>query len=470
MRKNFVMLGVASLTVASVWGTGCLEVRGGLAREADTVGSTDTAGSDVAETTAPDVDLCAGKSCDDGNPCTEDHCSSATGTCEHLTVGAGAAMPAEPYECINASACDDGNPCTIDACNIRQCSAGGYCTHAANPECAVGCSSGCDAGNPCTDDACVGAACEHAVLAECDPQCTSAGLLPVRNAWLVPWGSAVKALGTVQMERISSLSCMDHGLCNCWGAPVLEGFMSELALYVTNQDETAMSCRSHDAPGPGSMGATTDVTCEPMAAAVNYRVWGIGGGAGPTPSAGAPGTQPLPPPRIQGIAVEGYCLDTADLALTGRYQMFFERWGETAELKAEIAIDEPGWLYLHVQGALCANCPPIDTWSVLEVLDNGIRFKFDAQFDDMDRGVIVRLASVANALTGRWVLENYAAGPAFTLSGPAAGDAPSGGAGSASTPAPADSDGMVDPYYQGGALRLIRLPGESPRSPCEWTP
>jgi hypothetical protein len=243
--------------------------------------------------------------------------------------------------------------------------------------------------------------------------------------------------------------------------------MSELALYAAVQDEPVMSCRSHDALQDA---IATDVSCEPMAVGVDYRVWGTGG-AGPLANTG--GAEAKPQTRIVGIARKGFCLDTANLALTGRYEMVFERWGQTANLKAEIAIDEPGWLYLRLTGALCENCPVIETLSVLEVLDNGIRFKFDAGFDDLERAVVVRLASVGNTLTGRWVLENYAAGPMFTLSGPAAGDDAGSGRSNdsdASVPASGASSGMQDPYYAGGTLRLVRLPGDAPRSPCEWTP
>ena len=461
MRKNLVMLGIVIATLVPVGG-GCLEVRGGLARDGET--QADTAGGEGVAT--PDADLCAGKSCDDGNPCTEDRCNASTGQCDHVGAAAGAAVPAEPYECTNAGDCEDGNACTIDACSIAQCRAGGWCTHTSNPDCQVGCANGCDDGNPCTDDACVRDACEHATLAECDPQCTSAGLLPVHKAWLLPSGTFVKALGTVQMSR-ANVACNDHEVCGCWGTPSLVGYLSELALYAAVQDEPAMSCRSRDA----RLDTPFSVDCEPMAAGVDHRVWGTGVDSDSIPSGAAPeGEMPQPPPQVEAIAVQGFCLDTSVLALIGRYQMFFERWGATAELKAEFVFDEPGWLSIHVQGALCENCQPIDTWSVLEVLDNGVRFKFDALFDDHGTAVVVRLASVGNALTGRWMVEDYAVGPIFTLHGPAAGDSAGAGPGSASTPARADGDGVVDPYYAGGSLRLVRLPGDAPRSPCEWTP
>lgn len=63
--------------------------------------------------------------CDDNNPCTDDGCDGATGTCT--------------YD-FNDSFCDDGDVCTSgDVCNLGIC--GGNLTS-------------CDDENPCTDDTC----------------------------------------------------------------------------------------------------------------------------------------------------------------------------------------------------------------------------------------------------------------------------------------------------------------------------
>ena len=79
------------------------------------------------------ADTCAGgvcvggpaPNCDDGNPCTDDSCSPATG-CVHVN---------------NAASCDDANACTTaDTC------AGGVCVGGPAPN--------CDDGNGCTDDSC----------------------------------------------------------------------------------------------------------------------------------------------------------------------------------------------------------------------------------------------------------------------------------------------------------------------------
>ncbi len=64
--------------------------------------------------------------CNDGNACTNDSCSAATGACQNL-AGSGA--------------CDDGSPCTYpDTCSGGSCGAGTQ--------------NGCADGNPCTEDLC----------------------------------------------------------------------------------------------------------------------------------------------------------------------------------------------------------------------------------------------------------------------------------------------------------------------------
>jgi hypothetical protein len=75
------------------------------------------------------------KTCDDGNPCTQDACDPANGTCTAKNT---------------ASFCSDGDPCTVgDVCNGGQCQKGAAMV--------------CDDGNPCTQDSCfasgLGAAC-----------------------------------------------------------------------------------------------------------------------------------------------------------------------------------------------------------------------------------------------------------------------------------------------------------------------
>jgi hypothetical protein len=82
--------------------------------------------------------------CNDGNPCTQDACSS--GVCQNNPVANGTVCP------------DDGNVCTNDACNA------GSCTHPNN-------TSSCpDDGNTCTGDVCSGGVCTHPDNGSCQGQ------------------------------------------------------------------------------------------------------------------------------------------------------------------------------------------------------------------------------------------------------------------------------------------------------------
>ena len=104
--------------------------------------------------------------CDDGNPCTLDTCTPATG-CQHTLRADGAPCPDGNFcngtETCQAGTCtpgtplvcDDGNVCTGDSCDP-----------------ATGCvfTFACDDGNPCTADTCDSSAgCQHAAVADATP-------------------------------------------------------------------------------------------------------------------------------------------------------------------------------------------------------------------------------------------------------------------------------------------------------------
>ena len=129
---------------------------------------------------------CAGNAaCDDTNPCTDDACNLAAGTCSWTNNTA--ACTADTNACTNdvcaagvcshapladnAACTDDSNACTNDVCTA------GACTHEFNPGvCACTQNADCDDHKPCTDDACNGGTCEHADnTATCDDgnACTS---------------------------------------------------------------------------------------------------------------------------------------------------------------------------------------------------------------------------------------------------------------------------------------------------------
>ncbi len=119
----------------------------------------------------------AGKSCDDGSPCTADGCDSTAGVCLH-TAASGACNDGSACTvddtcaggvCLPGAAtnCDDNNPCTNDTCdaqagcthtdNALACSVGDGCELAQcqNGQCVTTGVKGCDDGNPCTVGTCV---------------------------------------------------------------------------------------------------------------------------------------------------------------------------------------------------------------------------------------------------------------------------------------------------------------------------
>jgi hypothetical protein len=97
----------------------------------------------------PDGGRCtAPEDCADGNPCTQDYCSTDTGTCQNLPLLEGALCD------------DDGDPCTQDVC------LGGVCEHPLAPGCCTG-PADCEDGNPCTTDDCVAGTCTSEAIPDC---------------------------------------------------------------------------------------------------------------------------------------------------------------------------------------------------------------------------------------------------------------------------------------------------------------
>ena len=122
-----------------------------------------------------------GLGCDDGNPCTVDGCSGASG-CTHKAID-GACEDGNSCTtgdvCMNAVCtpgsgidCSDGNPCTVD-----QCDAAGGCHHTAGK-------GACDDGNACTlGDVCKAGQCVGGAALECDDGniCTNDSCVPTQG-------------------------------------------------------------------------------------------------------------------------------------------------------------------------------------------------------------------------------------------------------------------------------------------------
>jgi hypothetical protein len=118
------------------------------------VGATTTTVSTRPPTTSAGPTPCTPQTCDDGNPCTEDHCDVLVG-CQHAP--------------LTGPACDDGDPCTGgDHCIAGLCS-GPRIGCAATPRCPETCR---DDGFSCTDEVCTAAGCLHVPV---DARCVSPG-------------------------------------------------------------------------------------------------------------------------------------------------------------------------------------------------------------------------------------------------------------------------------------------------------
>ncbi len=115
-------------------------------------------------------------SCDDGNPCTIDECSAATGECLHA-----------PY-----LLCNDSNPCTIDECDpVDGNPEDSYCLYVV---------VACNDGNECTEDVCnqVTGSCMHPPR-YCNDEnaCTLDGCNPIE--------------GCVAYEQVDCTDCIHPG-------------------------------------------------------------------------------------------------------------------------------------------------------------------------------------------------------------------------------------------------------------------
>ncbi len=148
-------------------------------------------------------DLCAGKNCDDGNPCTIDACDPETGKCNNYPEDGTICDDGDgctEYDICDSGkcrggelrTCDDKEACTSDSCDKKTgkcvfkslkgdiaCDDGSACTKSdtcQDGEC-LGKKLDCDDKNPCTEDFCDandGGVCKYAPISGCgkpDPFC-----------------------------------------------------------------------------------------------------------------------------------------------------------------------------------------------------------------------------------------------------------------------------------------------------------
>ena len=107
---------------------------------------------------SPSVECCAPglATCDDGDATTDDSCDAQLFLCQHV----------QRAICSVDTECNDGNPCTVDHCLDQAC----FSESAGIPNCCAA-HADCDDGDPATTDRCVQNRCEHVECttnAECD--------------------------------------------------------------------------------------------------------------------------------------------------------------------------------------------------------------------------------------------------------------------------------------------------------------
>ncbi len=159
-------------------------------------------------------------SCDDGNPCTTDACDTASGACTHEQVDCSAnnteclsfSCNAATGQCVPSESvygvCDDGNPCTDDACDT----ASGECVHIA-----VACDDG---------DACNGAETCHPTTGACvtsGPLDCADDMNPCTDQYCDPVQGCVTVNNTAPCDDGSE--CTTGDVCSagvCTGGPTLD--------------------------------------------------------------------------------------------------------------------------------------------------------------------------------------------------------------------------------------------------------
>ncbi len=179
--------------------------------------------------------------CDDDNPCTDDTCDPADGTCFHAAVEG---LPCDDGDACTAESlctsdgtcqgtdsvdCDDGLGCSLDACDPET----GACTHDLS-ECACISKENCDDQNPCTADS-------------CDPDSGTCANTPLPGA------------------EATAVTCDDGNACTeddacvdgvCQGTP--KDCDDQIACTLDSCDPATGTC-VHDAAGCGCL---TDADCE----------------------------------------------------------------------------------------------------------------------------------------------------------------------------------------------------------------
>jgi uncharacterized repeat protein (TIGR01451 family) len=230
--------------------------------------------------------------CNDGNVCTTDSCTPATGCANTAasngtactdgnacngaeTCQAGTCTPAAPLNC------DDGNACTTDSCNpVSGCS---HTYIAACQTCTV--NLNCNDANPCTTDVCNSGQCLNVAVADgtacsdgslCNgietcvaAACTPGTPLDCNDGNVCTFDTCNPATGCANVAAGNGVSCADGNVCNG----------NEICQLGVCTAPTPLSCDDGNS-------CTTD-SCNALSGCVHTRVAGCQGGcvnASPNPT------------------------------------------------------------------------------------------------------------------------------------------------------------------------------------------
>jgi hypothetical protein len=230
-------------------------------------------------------DLCEGVACDDQNPCTDDTCDYADGTCDFFAVEDGANCDFDGFrsvcisgvcqpECESPEDCDDESDCTEDLCVDGTCQLVPVTDGAE-----------CDDGNECTADMCANGVCEGT---------------PVEDGTACRDGGGACEAGTCMSGLLWPIDCVPGETCD-----------SDVGYPDIDKDGQAFDCVSpvhtwRGGTGIGITWAQMDAGMDVLAAAPGQVIWVFDGKYDRCPNPDEPDCQPRPSPE----SPEGYTVCT----------------------------------------------------------------------------------------------------------------------------------------------------------------
>ncbi|TNF36816.1 MAG: hypothetical protein EP329_04735 [Deltaproteobacteria bacterium] len=407
--RSRALLALPLLSAATLFG--CLEARSGAQH-----GQTDTISSDTLGTDTTVQDLCLGRSCDDGDPCTVDSCDPSSGACVYAAIDE-AKKPgpaAEPPECAFDDDCDDGDACTEDRCLMVGDECFGYSWAYCENTPIVGCggciAETCDDGDPCTEDACgPDGQCTHTAILGCGVGCSGVNaMLPTELEWNSWPGDSVTVAGVAGPYTWASPVCYDGGGGDCAVCAYPVGLADDV--YATPNVEIVPPLTFEGPVWQCADGCYT--SCAPMGAGGAYWVWGTAQSSWRGTYADSEADRAIARPPTDGLMVNGWCLQTNAQGLPGDYQgeVWLEDYDQAVPYEATIELTSSGGLQMRIRPSEClaVGCPG---W-IHEVLgeqtvqltpgDGTVAFDMEmiTVCDAITTSVHVELASYHNTLSG----------------------------------------------------------------------